>query len=60
MTENESILWLIVHTTDPWSLMLLSAVVFSHPILRVVNVHWADGLAVIFAPRDEDSPEQDI
>jgi hypothetical protein len=23
---------------------------------RIVNVHWASGLAVIFAPQDEDSP----
>jgi hypothetical protein len=27
-----------------------------NPLERTPNVHWAEGLAVIFAPQDADSP----
>lgn len=45
---NELWLWLITHTTDPMTLLVLGAL-SPHPMDRIVNVHWGGGLAVEFA-----------
>jgi hypothetical protein len=44
--------WLILHTADPWSL-LVAAVANGlplHPVDQIVNVSWTGGLAVEFEP----------
>jgi hypothetical protein len=53
---NDAVLWLFMHTADPW--MLLLAAVASgglglHPVERIINVHWGGGLAVEFDPGEE-------
>jgi hypothetical protein len=42
--------------SDPWVLLIIGAAVPLHPLEQIINVHWDEGLAVIFGKEDTDAP----